>query len=156
MVEDLRRARDRHGVPLRFPWDMAVLRTTLPAQRLLTAITMEPPPFPERFLEPVSRQLWLRIWSRREDVAADASLRAACAAAGVPGTDADRLLEAAAAAPAKDMLRRTTDEAVARGAFGAPAIFVSKRIGEEKWHHFFGSDRFEDIAALIGRPWLGP
>ncbi len=42
----------------------------------------------------------------------------------------------------KDSLRRNTDEAVARGAFGAPTFFV----GEEM---FFGNDRFEFIAEAL-------
>ncbi|MDP7040632.1 MAG: 2-hydroxychromene-2-carboxylate isomerase [Myxococcota bacterium] len=50
------------------------------------------------------------------------------------GDGAERFLEAAQDQPIKDALRATTDEAVERGAFGAPAIFVG-------CEQFWGNDR---------------
>ncbi|WP_224245172.1 2-hydroxychromene-2-carboxylate isomerase [Hyalangium gracile] len=43
----------------------------------------------------------------------------------------------------KDALRRNTDEAIARGAFGAPTFFV----GEEM---FFGNDRMQFVERALG------
>ena len=46
----------------------------------------------------------------------------------------------------KSRLRSTTDEAVARGVFGAPTTFVGE-------HMFFGQDRLEWVReALQGKP----
>ena len=56
--------------------------------------------------------------------------------------DADEYLAAAEAQTIKDELRANTDEAVRRGAFGAPTIFV----GDEM---FFGNDRFDFVRAAL-------
>ena len=48
----------------------------------------------------------------------------------------------------KDELKANTEEAVARGAFGAPTFFV----GEEM---FFGNDRFDFIKAAIAKAAAG-
>ncbi len=61
---------------------------------------------------------------------------------GAAGLDAAALLEAALEAPAKDALRATTEEAIARGAFGAPTCFV----GEEM---FFGLDRLDFVERAL-------
>ena len=61
------------------------------------------------------------------------------------GLDASALLEAAGDAAVKAELRATTEEAVARGAFGAPTFFV----GDEM---FFGNDRLDFVErALVER-----
>ena len=49
-----------------------------------------------------------------------------------------------AATRTKDALRATTDEAVRRGAFGAPTIFV----GDEM---FWGNDRLHLVEELLER-----
>ena len=55
---------------------------------------------------------------------------------GSEGFDADRLWELGTADETKAMLRANTEEAVSRGAFGAPTFFV----GEDM---FFGHDRLD-------------
>lgn len=55
------------------------------------------------------------------------------------GLDGKALAEAAATQPIKDRLRANTDEAIARGAFGSPSIFVSDPAGGE--HMYFGNDQ---------------
>ncbi|KAF9964885.1 Glutathione S-transferase kappa 1 [Mortierella alpina] len=56
----------------------------------------------------------------------------------------------------KQIFKQNTDEAIARGVFGAPT-FIVKKAGEpaEKEYLFFGSDRFEMIAAFLGLPYSG-
>lgn len=56
--------------------------------------------------------------------------------AALLGDDAPATLERALAQANKDALRAVTDEAVARGAFGAPTLFVGDEL-------FFGNDRVE-------------
>ncbi len=58
------------------------------------------------------------------------------------GLGARALLEAAADPEVKASLRATTDEAVARGAFGAPTFFV----GDEM---FFGADRLPFVERAL-------
>jgi len=48
----------------------------------------------------------------------------------------------------------TTEEASSRGAFGAPTMFFNDDKGEEEM--FWGSDRFDMIAAIFGKQWMGP
>lgn len=54
----------------------------------------------------------------------------------------------------KQGLVDNTNEAVSIGAFGAPTLIV-KQAGSDKEHVFFGSDRFEMIAKLLGLPYPG-
>jgi 2-hydroxychromene-2-carboxylate isomerase len=58
------------------------------------------------------------------------------------GLDAEALLAAAAEPEVKRALRDTTDEAVRRGAFGAPTFFV----GDEM---FFGADRLPFVERAL-------
>ncbi|KAF8979684.1 hypothetical protein BGZ46_005144, partial [Entomortierella lignicola] len=56
----------------------------------------------------------------------------------------------------KQTFKENTDEAIARGVFGAPTLIVRKA-GEPEGKEclFFGSDRFEAIAAYLGLPYPG-
>jgi 2-hydroxychromene-2-carboxylate isomerase len=58
------------------------------------------------------------------------------------GIDARGLLEAAGSPHVKEELRASTEEAVARGAFGAPTFFV----GDEM---FFGNDRLDFVERAL-------
>ncbi len=60
------------------------------------------------------------------------------------GLDANSYLDAIADPDVKALLKKNTDEAVERGAFGAPTFFV----GDDM---FFGNDRFDFIAAALQR-----
>jgi 2-hydroxychromene-2-carboxylate isomerase len=63
------------------------------------------------------------------------------------GLEADALVAAIDAPETKNQLRATTEEAVRRGAFGAPSLFVGETL-------FFGSDRLplvEDHLAARAR-----
>jgi 2-hydroxychromene-2-carboxylate isomerase len=58
------------------------------------------------------------------------------------GLDADRLLQRAKDQQVKDTLRKNTEDAVARGAFGIPTFFVNGAM-------FFGKDRLRDVEEEI-------
>eukprot|EP00049_Salpingoeca_infusionum_P011435 m.198832 g.198832 ORF g.198832 m.198832 type:complete len:77 (-) comp14927_c0_seq4:212-442(-) len=60
-----------------------------------------------------------------------------------------RLVRAASAQDTKDRLKAVSDEALERGAFGAPTFYVNKDT------MVFGSDRFELIAHLLDEPYPG-
>jgi len=60
------------------------------------------------------------------------------------GLDAEDYLAAAEQADVKAALKANTDEAVSRGAFGAPTFFV----GDEM---FFGNDRFDFIREALAK-----
>jgi 2-hydroxychromene-2-carboxylate isomerase len=65
------------------------------------------------------------------------------------GLDYEGLDAGAQSQPVKDALKASTEEAVARGAFGAPTFFV----GDEM---FFGNDRLDFVEdallRIIGNP----
>ena len=60
------------------------------------------------------------------------------------GIDPERLLRAIDEEETKTALRKTTDEAVERGVFGAPTFFV----GEEM---FWGNDRLDWVEQALRR-----
>lgn len=66
----------------------------------------------------------------------------------------EKFISEAATDAVKDQLKRTTQEALDAGAFGAPTMLVTNEEGKTEF--FFGSDRFDHIAAFIGKEWRGP
>lgn len=106
-------------MPARFP--LVTLRT----QRFLAAVERAHPDQ----LAPVAQALFRAYWAEGQDITTDPVLAAAAA-----GLDTQALLAAIDAQENKDHLRATTDEAVRRGAFGAPTMFVGDAM-------FWGNDR---------------
>jgi 2-hydroxychromene-2-carboxylate isomerase len=106
--------------------------------------------------------LYAAYWQHGEDVTAEAVITAALSRAGIPG---DEIAAAtAAAAPvslrpsstplggadsdaAKDDLRRRTDQAVAHGIFGAPAMVVHRDGAPPVL--LWGQDRLHWLAAVL-------
>ncbi|KAG9484919.1 hypothetical protein GDO78_008169 [Eleutherodactylus coqui] len=67
MSRDLERLSEFYEVPLRNPSDFfnsIIKKGSLSAMRFLTAVQMSHP----EFLEEVSRELWVRIWSEDKDI----------------------------------------------------------------------------------------
>ncbi|KAJ9445400.1 Glutathione s-transferase kappa 2 [Diplonema papillatum] len=81
---------------------------------------------------------------------APAHLRAMCEKLGL---DATATLAEANSQRAKDALTANTKEALDHGAFGAPWIVVEHG---GKTYTFFGSDRMEAIAFVLGKKYQGP
>ena len=59
------------------------------------------------------------------------------------GFEPKHLLAAIEHQPVKDELRANTEEAIARGVFGAPTFFVGDRM-------FFGQDRLDFVEEALG------
>jgi 2-hydroxychromene-2-carboxylate isomerase len=83
--------------------------------------------------------VWPAFWAEGKNLGDLEVLKAVLAAAGL---DAAELLAAAGEPGVKDALRAATDEAIERGAFGAPTFFV----GDEM---FFGADRLMFVEQAI-------
>ena len=64
---------------------------------------------------------------------------------GLPGSD---IIQQAQSEPIKARLREQTDEARARGIFGAPTFFIGTEM-------FWGNDRLEDALLLASKPLSG-
>jgi 2-hydroxychromene-2-carboxylate isomerase len=87
----------------------------------------------------VHRALFDAMWVEQKDLSESACLEEIATSAGLsPGAQQDVGSDAI-----KDELRKNTDEAISRGAFGAPTFFV----GDEM---FFGNDRFAFIEEALG------
>jgi 2-hydroxychromene-2-carboxylate isomerase len=80
-------------------------------------------------------------FSREEDISQDDVLAAICREVGI---DAPAFLEGIARPDVKDQLKANTDEAIRRGAFGAPTFFV----GDDM---YFGNDRLPLLRAAVLR-----
>lgn len=117
--------------------------------RFLTAVNLEHP----EMLEKVSRELWVRVWSRDEDISEPKSILAAAEKAGMSTEQAQGLLEKISTPKVKNELKATTDAACKYGAFGLP-ITVAHLDGQT--HMLFGSDRMELLAHMLGEKWMGP
>ncbi|EMP41884.1 Glutathione S-transferase kappa 1 [Chelonia mydas] len=146
MKKDIERMAKYYQVPLQLPKDFfgsVIRKGSLSAMRFITAVDMTQP----QFLEPVSRELWMRIWSRDEDITQPESILAAAGEAGLPSALAQKLLAMTSTPEVKNRLKATTEEALNYGAFGMPAL-VAHVNGES--HLFFGSDRLELLGNVIG------
>jgi 2-hydroxychromene-2-carboxylate isomerase len=126
MLGDLARWAERYGVPFRMSSHVPV--NTLAAQRALTAAEGL---FGDDAMQRLAMGLFHAIWAEDRDVSTGDELAFVANAAELDA----RALAAAISEPAvKDALRRTTQEAVERGAFGAPTFFVGDAM-------FWGNDR---------------
>lgn len=81
-----------------------------------------------------SRAVYTANFAEQKDIAEDAVLRAILAQLGA---DADAVMAAANTPANKAALKAQTDEAIARGIFGAPSFTVGDEL-------FWGNDRLED------------
>eukprot|EP01116_Phalansterium_solitarium_P005168 TRINITY_DN16556_c0_g1_i1.p1 TRINITY_DN16556_c0_g1~~TRINITY_DN16556_c0_g1_i1.p1 ORF type:complete len:226 (+),score=59.94 TRINITY_DN16556_c0_g1_i1:54-731(+) len=148
MQADVARLSEFFKVPLSTPSTFPT--NTLAAMRLLTVVAKESPADVER----VARELWTRSWGRDLDIQSPASLLQTCLDVGISKETAERWLQASTSQETKDALKAATEDAVARGAFGAPTMFITTPDG--KTDMFFGSDRYELIAHMYKLPWAGP
>lgn len=133
MIVDMDRWAEQYGVPFeinsRFP--LVTLRT----MRVLAGVELE---HPEK-VRPMALALFRAMWAEDRDPTSDEVLREAARAGGL---DPEATLALADAQPAKDRLRASSDEAVARGAFGAPTMFVGDQM-------FWGNDRLDHLERFL-------
>lgn len=154
MAQDLRRLSGYFNVPLQMPSDPAEAmfrKGSLSAMRFVTAV-QEKKGGDEK-VEHVSRELWRRIWSEDKDITEPASLSEAAKKAGLSDSEIKELLSMCTSAAIKEKLKSSTQEALDYGSFGFPMIVCHVNGKPEM---FFGSDRFELMAHVIGEKWLGP
>nr|CAB3251062.1 glutathione S-transferase kappa 1-like [Phallusia mammillata] len=122
---------------------------TLQPQRLLTAIKQHHP----AVLESVSRELYLRIWSRDIDATKRESLKAACMDGGLSSVDAENVIRLSKSDEIKQKLKDTTNFAVKQGVFGTPT-FIAHLDPDPVL--LFGYDKLFLLAYLINEKWHGP
>lgn len=152
LLKDIKRMAEYYQVPVQISGDdfQRILgKSTLGAMRFITAIDMTQP----RYLEPLSREFWIRFWSQHEDISQPENILAVAGQAGLSSEVAQKQLEMISSSAVKNRLKETTEEAIKYGAFGMPTV-VAHFNGEP--HLFFGSDRLELLGSIIGEKWQGP
>uniref|UniRef100_A0A8D0EZ69 Glutathione S-transferase kappa 1 n=1 Tax=Strix occidentalis caurina TaxID=311401 RepID=A0A8D0EZ69_STROC len=84
---------------------------TLGAMRFLTAIEMTQP----QYLEPLSREFWIRFWSQHEDISQPENILAVARQAGLSSELTQKLVEMISTPAVKNRLKETTEEAIKYG-----------------------------------------
>lgn len=131
MLKDLPLWAKSYGVPFSFPASFPV--STVRAMRACVAAG-------ERGkVREMSLALFEGYWARGIEPSSEEGIGQASAAVGLSASD---VLAATDTQPIKDSLRKSTDEAIARGVFGAPAIFVGEQL-------FWGNDRLPLLDRLL-------
>ncbi|XXQ31472.1 Glutathione S-transferase kappa [Plasmodiophora brassicae] len=144
MQKDLARSCREAGLPpFRMPEGFPMVSTLL-AQRVLAAI-------PDNNDRARATSALFRASLQEGRRLDEAAVRQALASAGFPSDVTDKLVAAAASPGVKAKLQKQTEQALALGAFGAPTIIVKRPGAPDEF--FFGSDRFHQIAPLVGQAW---
>jgi 2-hydroxychromene-2-carboxylate isomerase len=120
MLNDMAMWAKHYDVPFRMPTRFPLI--TLRTQRALAAAELRDP----ASVAPFALALFRAYWAVGRDPTTDDVIREVAPDPGI--------VAAIDAPETKDHLRATTDEAVRRGAFGAPAMFVGDTL-------FWGNDR---------------
>lgn len=136
---DMRRFAERLGVPLSKPAGHP-LRSVRALRALLS--------LPEADWPHVVHAVYRGYWQRGVDIAAPSALAALLRDAGVAEPMVARALAGNDRPEQRAELRRRTDEAVARGVFGAPAMFVWVPDREQPYG-FWGQDRLHLVRAVL-------
>jgi 2-hydroxychromene-2-carboxylate isomerase len=132
MFKDMARFAKKFAVPLAMNPHFPI--NTLPLMRIAAGLVGD-----ARFA-PFVEAAYNAMWAQPRNMGDPDEIRATLNQAGLDGA---ALLALAEDPAAKDRLKTNTEEAVSRGAFGAPTFFV----GEEM---FFGQDRLEFVAEALG------
>jgi 2-hydroxychromene-2-carboxylate isomerase len=133
MLTDLARFAKRYGVPMRFNPHFPI--NTLALMRGATGLQMREPAQFDAYVTAMFRAMWVDGQNMGDPVVVAEVLTHA-------GLDPQAVLALTADPAMKDALKASTEEAVRRGAFGAPTMFVGA-------HMFFGQDRLDFVREAL-------
>ena len=133
MGADLPLWAQHYGVPFAFNPHFPI--NTLTLMRGACGVQMHAPQDFERYLQAVFHAMWVVPQNLGDAQVLTAVLEAA-------GFSAPTFMQWVADAEVKARLMANTEEAVARGAFGAPTIFVGEKL-------FFGQDRLDFVRKAL-------
>ena len=133
MQQDLARWVQRHGAS--FTMNPHFPINTLTLMRGAVAMQLQQPADFERYVEVVYRAMWQQPCNLGDAAVLAQVLQGA-------GFDAEALLALTQQAEVKARLVANTEEAVARGVFGAPTMFVGEQM-------FFGQDRLDFVREAL-------
>jgi 2-hydroxychromene-2-carboxylate isomerase len=130
----------RHcGVTIKFPPSVFPVNS-VKAMRACCWLKTQVPV--QTLMEPFAESLFEAYWTDDRDISQDTVL---ADIASTQGLDAAALMAAIATPEVKALLKGNTDEAIARGAFGSPTIFVG---GDDM---YFGNDRLVLVREAVLR-----
>jgi 2-hydroxychromene-2-carboxylate isomerase len=133
LLQDLARYAKRYDVPLKFNPHFPI--NTLTLMRAVTGIQLRQP---ERFIDFIDC-LFLALWVDGRNLGDPAVVAAVLAEHGF---DPAQVLELTQDEEVKDTLKHKTEEAIARGVFGAPSLFVGQQL-------FFGQERLDFVREAL-------
>lgn len=133
MLADMARFARRYGVPMRFNPHFPV--NTLQLMRGAVGVQSR---MPERFVDYV-KAVYEAMWVEARNMGDLATVADVLENARF---DANAILSLASESAVKEALKNHTDEAVRRGAFGAPTMFVGQEM-------FFGQDRLDFVREAL-------
>jgi 2-hydroxychromene-2-carboxylate isomerase len=138
MLDDMARFARRYGVPMKFNPHFPI--NTLQLMRAAIGVQARLPERFAEFMKAAFDAMWVEPRNMGDPTVVAEVLRRA-------GFDAKELLELASDPAVKEGLKINTEEAVRRGAFGAPTMFVGNEM-------FFGQDRLDFVreALAVLRP----
>lgn len=133
LLADLSRFAARYQVPFRlnphFPFN------TLPHQRMATGLLLRQPESFIGFIEAMFESIWVEGLNLTDPaVIAEVIARA--------GLDPAQVMALAEDSEVKDALRATTENVVARGAFGVPTFFIGEQM-------LWGQDRLDFVREAL-------
>lgn len=133
MFDDLARYARRYNVPLRFNPHFPI--NTLMLMRAITGIQLHHPERFQAFVNCLFHALWVDGRHMGDPAVVAAVLIE-------HGFDPDEVLALANDESVKAALKNNTEQAVQRGVFGAPSMFVGKQL-------FFGQDRLDFVREAL-------
>jgi len=134
VANDVNRWAARYGIEIA-PNPHFPVNTVLPMRAAVALLDAGEPDAFRAFHQAAFRAMW----NEGTNLADEAVLRDLIAKAG---SDGDAILARCAEPEIKNALRANTDEAVERGAFGAPSFFVGDEL-------FFGNDRLDFVEEAL-------
>jgi 2-hydroxychromene-2-carboxylate isomerase len=134
MWTDMERWARRYGVPLEKNPHFII--NTLTLMRIAVGLQMRQPDQFQRYVDTMFHAMWVEPHDLGNPVVVAEVL-------GKAGFDPAPLAALAADSEVKTALIDVTDQAVKRGVFGAPTMFVGKEM-------FFGQDRLEFVREALG------
>lgn len=142
LLKDIQRQARFHNLPMNIPADFP--SNTLLTQRFLTVVKSKAP----QYLEKISHSLWKRLYGEGLSVSTADEILACVTSSETSPKMILGWLEMAHSQEAKNALKSTTEEALQRGAFGAPTFYIQKN-QHSSWEMFFGSDRMHLVKQYL-------
>ncbi len=133
MFQDLDRYAKRYGVQLKFNPNFPI--NTLMLMRAVTGMQLRHPERFQAFIDCLFHALWVERCSLDDPATVAAVLTQ-------NGFDPNEVLAMTADETVKAALKENTEEAVQRGVFGAPSMFIGDQL-------FFGQDRLDFVLEAL-------